>query len=296
MIRSFDARSFPPEAVATAKAGRTVTVCLPARDEEATVGTIVARVHETLVRRHAVVDELLVVDDGSGDATAARAAAAGARVLSAAELVPTGASPGKGQAMWAGLQASSGDIVAFCDADVREFDPAFVLGLVGPLLADDGLGFVKGFYDRPVEGRDGRGGRVTELTARPLIAALFPHLAALRQPLAGECAGRREVLEAVPFVGGYGVDLGLVIDVAARLGTARIAQCDLGRRIHRNRSLDELGAQALAVVQVALQRGGARGAEALPWTSALQRASGEVVPVTMTELPPQRSLGGRRTA
>jgi glucosyl-3-phosphoglycerate synthase len=295
MIRTFHGRDFPATAVAEAKAGRTVSVCLPARDEASTVGPIVERIRRELMGPRPVVDELIVLDDGSSDATAAVAASAGARVVAADDvLAGHAAGPGKGQAMWKALHVSSGDVVVFCDADVRCFDPGFVLGLAGPILADDGPAFVKGFYARPLGGNAGEGGRVTELTARPLIALLHPHLAPLAQPLAGECAGRREVLEAVPFVGGYGVDLGLVIDVADRFGPSCLAQCDLGERIHRNRSLSELGAQAVSVAQVALARGGRPPAGGLPWTAALQRPAGEILPVTMTELPPLCDLPAHR--
>lgn len=300
MIRSYQARDFPAEAVLAAKGGRRVTVCVPARDEEPTVGDVIATVRSELMGDVPVVDELIVVDDGSRDATAAEAASAGARVLRTDSVLPDHpAGPGKGQALWRGVHASTGDVVAFCDADLIGFDPAFVLGLVGPLLADPALALVKGAYERSLHDRPGEGGRVTELTARPLIALLHPALAPLAQPLAGEYAARRDVLESVPFVGGYGVDLGLVIDVAARYGVDSLAQCDLGSRRHRHRSLGELSAQAVAVAQVALERSGARidGDPELPWRSVLHRPHAPSVTVTMTELPPLASLRpSRRTA
>jgi glucosyl-3-phosphoglycerate synthase len=238
------------EALAHAKADRRVSVCLPARDEQPTVGAIVHTLVEDLGERHRLVDEVIVVDDRSDDGTAAAAADAGARVL-------PGPGRGKGAAMQLGLRESHGDIVAFCDADLRHFDAGLVVALLAPLLADgSGIDFVKGFYDRPYEGQWGEGGRVTELVAKPLLRTLFPHLAGLRQPLAGECCGRREVLERVPFVAGYGVDIGLVIDVAARFGTGPLVQADLGRRVHRNRPLAELAPQAEAVLRTALARAG----------------------------------------
>ncbi|MHB1928964.1 MAG: glucosyl-3-phosphoglycerate synthase [Acidimicrobiales bacterium] len=298
MIRSFDARDFPAGAVLAAKGDRRVSVCLPARDEEGTVGTVVSAIREQLMRDVPVVDELVVVDDGSRDATAAVAVAAGATVVTAgAVLAGHPGGPGKGQAMWRGVHATTGDVVAFCDADLLHFDPAFVLGTVGPLLASPELAFVKGFYERPLDGPPGEGGRVTELTARPLITLLHPTLSPLVQPLAGECAGRRDVLESVPFVGGYGVDLGLVIDVAARFGTTAMAQSDLGSRRHRNRNLAELSAQAVAVAQVALERAGWRDGVGLPWPAVLHRPDGVGVAVTMAELPPLRSAHpARRSA
>jgi glucosyl-3-phosphoglycerate synthase len=232
-----------------------VSVCLPAKNEEATVGAIVSAVVAALVERHHVVGEVVVVDDGSTDATAAVAAAAGAVVVSSASVLPEcGPGTGKGEALWKALHAATGRILVFCDADLTDFDPAFVTGLLGPLRDDPGIGFVKGFYDRP-----GGGGRVTELVARPLLELFFPHLLHVRQPLGGEFAARREVLEQVPFVQGYGVDLGLLVDVAARFGPASIAQVDLGTRTHRNRGLDELRHQATSVLRVALQRAGVPG-------------------------------------
>lgn len=277
MLRSFDAADFPAEAVAASKRGRRVSVCIPARDEEATIAGVVGTIRTELAERHRVVDELVVVDDGSTDATAAAASAAGATVVIAADVLrEAGGSHGKGQAMWKGLYSTSGDVVAFCDADIRGLDPALVLGVIGPLLARDDVSFVKGFYDRPLDGRPGEGGRVTELMAKPLLSVLFPHLAGLVQPLAGECAGTREVLESVPFVGGYGVDIGLVIDVACSWGVQRVAQCDLGTRVHRNRSLAELAPVSEAVLRTALARAGhcSQGAAPLEMP-ALRRLLGE---------------------
>jgi glucosyl-3-phosphoglycerate synthase len=284
MRRSYHHREFPAPKVLAAKRGRRVSVCLPARNEEATVAFTVTRIREELVEQWPVVDELVVINDGSTDATADLAAQAGASVLDARDVLPEyGVGPGKGQAMWKAVHVTSGDLVVFCDADVAGFDPAFVLGLVGPLLARDDVSFVKGFYERPLDGRPGEGGRVTELMARPLISSFFPHLADLAQPLSGECAAPREVLESLPFVGGYGVDLGLLIDVSAKFGNAGLVQSDLGVRIHRNRPLADLGPQALAILQVGLCRAGMSGSE---WGSSLVRPGAEPVLVTYTEQPP----------
>jgi glucosyl-3-phosphoglycerate synthase len=281
----FRAGAFPLEEVLAAKADQRVSVVVPARDEEATIGPVVATIVDELAARGAV-DEVVVIDDGSQDATAAVAAAAGAKVHAGAEVLadhPSG--PGKGQAMWRGLHVTSGDVVVFCDADVRGFDGRFVLGLAGPLLARPDLAFVKAHYARPLHGRPGEGGRVTELMARPLVAALFPELSGIVQPLAGECAGRRPVLEAVPFAGGYAVDLGLLIDVARTRGAASIAQCDLGERVHRNRPLTELGPQALAILQLALERSGRD-----PGPATLVRPGAPDAEVALTRLPPLASL------
>jgi glucosyl-3-phosphoglycerate synthase len=290
VLRSFVASDFPAEAVTASKRGRRISVCLPARNEEATIGEVVSVIRKELMESAAVVDELIVIDDGSSDRTADVAVEAGATVADAGTVLPDyGREHGKGQAMWRGVHLSSGDLVVFCDADVRAFSAGFVLGLVGPLLVHDDLQVVKGRYRRPLDGRPGEGGRVTELMARPLISMLFPHLGPLAQPLAGELAARRDVLESVPFVGGYGVDLGLLIDISARYGAGSLAQCDLGERIHRNRDLRELGAQALAILQVALQRSGLAEEDpgaVPPWTTVLQQPGYGQVPVTMTERPP----------
>lgn len=296
VLRSFSSSEFPVERVLDAKGGRRVSVVLPARDEEATVGDVVGVIARELVRRHPVVDELVVVDDGSTDATARRAADAGAEVVTAAEVLPEyGTEHGKGQAMWRGLHVTTGDVVVFCDADIRNLDPGFVLGLVGPLLVHDDVEIVKGFYERSLDGRPGEGGRVTELVARPLISLLFPHLAGLVQPLAGECAGRRDILEAIPFVGGYGVDLALLVDVAERCGSRAIAQCDLGERVHRNRPLGELGAQALAILEMALSRCGLPEGS-VPWSAELLRPGAEAIRVTLTQRPPLLDVPRRKTA
>jgi glucosyl-3-phosphoglycerate synthase len=290
---TFAARDFPAERVEADRRGRRVSVVVPARDEEDTIGEVVSVIRRELMERHHVVDELVVVNDGSTDGTASVAMAAGAEVVDATGVLPDyGTEHGKGQAMWRGLHVTSGDIVAYCDADIRSFGPEFVLGVVGPLLAGDSAAFVKGFYSRPFEGRDGEGGRVTELAARPLIALLFPHLSSLVQPLAGECAGRREVLEAVPFVGGYGVDLGLLIDIAARLGPGAIAQSDLGRRVHRNRPLSQLSAQALAIWQLGVERAGL--IDGAGRTVVLERPGHDPLSLSYDERPPLAEIPAHR--
>lgn len=230
-----------------------VSVCLPALDEEATVGEIVSVIRRELMGVGPVA-ELVVVDDGSTDRTGEVAAKAGARVVSSPGSAP-GRPSGKGTAMAAGLRATTGPTVVFCDADVVNFSADFVTRLLEP-LSDPGVVFVKAFYRRPFGDQPEGGGRVTELLARPVINTLFPHLAAIRQPLAGEIAARRTVLERIAFEPGYAVDLALVIDVAARWGVEAIAQADLAVRRHRNRTLDQLGAQATAILEMALGRAG----------------------------------------
>jgi glucosyl-3-phosphoglycerate synthase len=283
-LRRFHSQDFRIEDLVTAKSGRFVSVCLPARDEEATIGPIVATIRRELVDGAPVVDEILVVDDGSTDRTVAIAADEGATVVAAAEVLPgCGPRSGKGEALWKALGSAKGDILAFCDTDVRDFDAAFVTGLLGPLLTDPEIGFVKGFYERPLAGVVGEGGRVTELVARPLLALLLPHLAPVVQPLAGEFASRREVLERVPFVQGYGVDLGLLVDVAALIGVEAMAQVDLGTRTHRNRPLTELAPAAAAVLRTALDRAGVPLGEE---PAVLVRPGMEPHPIAAGQRPP----------
>ncbi len=294
MLRTFHHAQFDVRRLVAQKAARRVSVCLPARNEESTVARIV-----TAARRLAdagLVDEVLVVDDHSTDATCAVAAAAGARVVPAADILPEyGDGHGKGEALWKSLHESSGDLVVWCDADVSDFTEQFVIGLVGPLLEFGDVAFVKGFYRRLGGDGSDRGGRVTELVARPLLALLFPHLTPVVQPLAGEYAARRDVLEQLPFVQGYGVDVGLLVDVAERYGTDAIAQVDLGVRTHRNRPLDELSPQALAVAATLL----GRAAPGLVKDHAtIVRPGLDPLDVEVTERPPLVSVPAyrRRTA
>jgi glucosyl-3-phosphoglycerate synthase len=254
-LRTHRATEFDRSALLAAKGTTTVSVCLPARNEEPTVGQIVATIRRELVEAVALVDEILVVDDHSSDRTAELARGAGATVVDAGSVLDEhGGGHGKGGALWKSLHASRGDVVLWCDADVHDFDPAFVTGLLGPLLTDPEVGFVKGFYERPLDGQARGGGRVTELVARPVLTMLFPELASVVQPLSGEYGGRREVLERVPFVEGYGVDVGLLIDIAGLIGVGGLAQVDLGTRVHRNRQLHELSPMAAQVLQAMLRR------------------------------------------
>ncbi|MFC5140872.1 glucosyl-3-phosphoglycerate synthase [Actinomycetospora rhizophila] len=240
-----------------AKAGRTVSVVLPALDEEATVGGVVAAVRPLL---GTLVDEIVVVDSGSTDATAARARAAGARVVARDAVLPgVPVRAGKGEVLWRSLAATSGDLVVFLDSDLVDLGPDFVVDLLGPLLTVDGVALVKGFYHRPLRMSDHDaartgGGRVTELTARPALAALRPELAGVVQPLGGEYAATRELLESLPFAAGYGVEIGLLLDTHRERGLDAIAQVDLGVRKHRHRSLRALGATAAEVLDAVVRR------------------------------------------
>lgn len=268
------------------RSGLTASVCLPARDEEATVGAIVTAVRRHLVEEAALVDEIVVVDDHSTDRTAVVAAEAGARVVDARTVLDHhGSGHGKGEALWKSLHASTGDLVAWVDADIVGFDHRFVVGLLAPLITDEEVDFVKGHYHRPESDGIG-GGRVTELLARPLLAQFFPELAEIAQPLSGEYAGRRTLLERLPFVVGYGVDVALLVDAARAVGIDRIAQVDLGTRHHRNRTLDELGPQAFAVSQAILDRAGVRPAG----PAILRRPGHAPLSLDLDERPPVASL------
>jgi len=241
-----------------AKRGRTISVVLPALNEAETVGSVIDTITPML---GGLVDELIVLDSGSTDATATRARAAGARVVTREEALPDVAPrPGKGEALWRSLAATTGDIIVFIDSDLINPDPMFVPRLVGPLLTADGIHLVRGFYRRPLKVGDAEdangGGRVTELVARPLLAALRPELGYVLQPLGGEYAGTRELLASVPFASGYGVEIGILIDTYDRLGLGAIAQVNLGVRTHRNRPLSELGPMSRQIIATLLTRCG----------------------------------------
>ena len=241
-----------------AKRGRTISVVLPALNEAATVGPVI----ETIVPMlGGLVDELIVLDSGSTDDTESRALAAGARVVHREEALPQiPPQPGKGEALWRSLAATTGDFIVFIDSDLINPDPMFVPRLVGPLLTADGIHLVRGFYRRPLKVGDAEdangGGRVTELVARPLLAALRPELGYVLQPLGGEYAGTRELLTSVPFAPGYGVEIGLLVDTYDRYGLDAIAQVNLGVRTHRNRPLSELGPMSRQIIATLLTRCG----------------------------------------
>ncbi len=261
--RSWSAADRPLDQLLDLKraAGTTVSVVLPALDEEATVGAIVEVVRRELIEGLPVplVDELVVIDSGSADRTAEVAAKAGARVVHRDEILPrVPALPGKGEVLWRSLLATTGDIVCFVDADLRDFSASFVSGIVGPLLTDPGVQFVKAMYDRPLGDAPGQGGRVTELVARPLLNLHWPQLAGFVQPLGGEYAVRRSLLERLPFPVGYGVELGLLVDALHTVGLDALAQVDVGVRLHRHQDGQALGRMAAAIyrtAQVRLSRG-----------------------------------------
>ncbi len=261
--RTFRHSDFDVERLIGAKRaqGVTISVAIPALNEESTVGAIVERIRGELMDGVPLVDELAVIDSASSDRTVDAARAAGADVYQDRQILPEmEAFTGKGEALWKSLFVLRGDIILWLDADITNFHPRFVYGPLGPLLTDPEVGYVKSFYRRPLgdqaagAARALEGGRVTELTARPLINMFWPHLAGLLQPLAGEYAGRRTLLEQVPFCTGYGVEIGLLIDIAERFGLEAMAQVDLEERAHRNRPIGELSRMAYAVLHAALTR------------------------------------------
>lgn len=245
--------------------GLTASLVVPARNEAATVGDVVTRVREALVETTDLLDEIVVIDSDSTDDTYAVATDAGAVVHRSAEIRPDlGSMPGKGEAMWKSLFVTSGDVLVFMDADLLDWDTHFVPGLLGPLLTRPEIGLVKGFYERPLLGRDDsaddaaayEGGRVTELVARPLLNLLFPELVGLVQPLAGEWAVRRDLFASLHVPTGYAVETTALIDTLRLRGLDAIAQVDLGRRAHRHQALRDLGGMATQIVAATLDRAG----------------------------------------
>lgn len=246
-------------ALAALKNGQMISVCIPTLDEAETIGGIVETVRRELMERVPLVDEILVIDSDSRDATREIAARAGARVFRSAEIAPEyGSHYGKGENLWKALHAAEGDLICYLDGDIANFHAGFVTGLVGPLLTDPGIDYVKAYYERPLASGDGihsvGGGRVSEILVRPMISMFYPELAPILQPLSGEYAARRSLLETLPFPTGYGVEIAHLIDLVRDGKLGRIAQTDLVRRIHRNRDEGELGDTAFAILRVMLRR------------------------------------------
>lgn len=240
--------------------GVTISVGLPALNEEATIGGVISVLKRALMEEVPLVDEIVVIDSNSTDRTREIAESLGIPVYIHQEVLPEAGEPrhGKGEALWKSLHVLRGDIVAWVDTDVSNMQPSFVYGLVGPLLREPRIGFVKGYYHRPIRVGKGMqhegGGRVTELTARPLLNLFYPLLSGVVQPLAGEYAGRRSVLEQLPFFSGYGVEVGLLIDILEQFGLGALGQVNLNRRAHRNRPLADLSLTAFAIIQVVMSR------------------------------------------
>lgn len=240
--------------------GLTISLGLPALNEEETIGTIVKSVRHELMERHPLLDEIVLIDSRSTDRTRAICEDLGIPVHIHQDILPEhGSYHGKGETLWKSLHVLKGDIIAWIDTDIRNIHPRFVYGLIGPLLKDERIQFVKGFYKRPIRGPGGvlqstGGGRVTELTARPLFNLFYPELSGLIQPLAGEQAGRRTILEQLPFFTGYGVETGLLVDLLLQYGLRAIGQVDLKRRVHRNQSLASLSVMSFGILQVVMNR------------------------------------------
>jgi glucosyl-3-phosphoglycerate synthase len=253
--RSSSWRDWPLERLIRHKADTTVSVVLPTRNQGATIGEIVTGVRR-LVDHAGLVDELVVVDDGSVDDTVKIATDAGASVYQSEEILPEqGARTGKGEALWKAVAVTTGDVIAYVDADLTGFRSYFVTGLLGPLLTDPEVMLVKAYYDRPLmDLAVGGGGRVTELMARPLLNAYFPELAGVVQPLAGEHAARRSLLERLSFAAGHGVETGLLLDTVLEVGLDALAQVDLGQRTHGHHDSATLGQMAAAILHTVLER------------------------------------------
>jgi glucosyl-3-phosphoglycerate synthase len=280
--------------------GATISVVIPARNEERTVAAVVGAICRALVDEVPLVDEVVVMDSDSTDSTAQLAARAGAVVHRTADVSPAaGSFPGKGEALWKSLLITAGDLVVFIDADLTSWGPHFVSGLLGPLLAMPEVQLVKGFYTRVLTETDGststEGGRVTELVARPLISLWWPELAGVVQPLAGEWAARRSLMESLPIPVGYGVELATLMDTAARFGLDAVAQVDLGSRAHRHQANHDLALMAAELLVVAERR---RRIPALPAEADLQQfardESGQARlvtrPIPVTERPPAATV------
>ncbi len=239
--------------------GLKISLAFPTLNEEATIGKEVLIAKGVLMDRYPLLDEIAVIDSGSSDHTLEVARQFGAQTFLASECLPDlGERKGKGENLWKSLYLLRGDIVLWLDADIRNFHPKFITGLLGPLIYRPEIGFVKAFYERPLtlEGgiRTGGGGRVTEILVRPLFNLFYPELTGLIQPLSGEYAGRREVLERIAFSIGYGVETGMLIDIYQRKGLACMAQVDLDQRVHRNQSTVSLGRMAFGILQTFFRR------------------------------------------
>ena len=239
--------------------GHTISLCVPTLDEEGTIARVVSTLRAAVVEEIPLVDELVVIDSGSTDRTRELAAEAGADVILAADILPfRGTRTGKGENLWKALHHCRGDILCFVDGDIGNIHPRFVYGTVGPLLHHPELAYVKGFYERPLLAREGvdprGGGRVTEILVRPLFKRFCPDLAGLHQPLAGEYAARRSILERLAFPTGYGVETAHLVDVWRALGIGAIAQTDLDERVHRNRSLADLGRMSSQILDAFFSR------------------------------------------
>ncbi len=241
-----------------------ISLCIPTLNEETTIGHIIDTLKPNLLDKYNLLDEIIVIDSGSTDGTQKEVEKRGVKFVLAEKILKKhGKVKGKGENLWKSLYVCEGDIIIWLDADIRNIHPRFVYGLVGPLLTHPNIGFVKGFYQRPIKvGKELSplgGGRVTELTIRPLFNMYFPRLSGFIQPLSGEYAGKREYLEKIPFFTGYGVETAMLIDFVKKFGLKKIAQVDLIRRVHRNSSISALSNMAFGILQVFAKRANSLG-------------------------------------
>ena len=239
--------------------GQTISLCLPTLNEESTIGQAIIILKAELADHYPLLDEIAVIDSGSTDNTCEIAASFGADVYTASEhLTQCGQQRGKGENLWKALYLLKGDIIVYVDTDITNIHPRFVYGLVGPLIQNPEVNYVKAFYDRPIAFSGGLratgGGRVTEILIRPLFSLFYPELASILQPLSGEYAGRRSILEQIPYPVGYGVETAMLIDIYQRLGMHGFAQTDLDRRVHRNQETIALGRMAFGLLQTFMSR------------------------------------------
>ncbi len=239
--------------------GLKISLCIPTLNEEKTIGKEIVILKSELMERYPLIDEFAVIDSGSKDKTLEVAASFGADTYSAKDILPeVGNKPGKGENLWKAIYQLKGDIIIYVDADISNIHPRFVYGIVGPLIINESIKYCKAFYDRPITYSSGvrasGGGRVTEILIRPLFSLFFPELTSLIQPLSGEFAVRREVLEKIPFPIGYGVETAHILDVYREWGLEAFAQCDLDQRIHRNQSTNALGKMSFGILQTFLNR------------------------------------------
>ncbi len=241
-----------------------ISLCIPTYNEEGTIGKVITTLKSKLMDKYKLLDEIAVIDSSSTDQTREIARKLGVDVYISSDILKShGSYRGKGENLWKALYVLKGDIICWVDADIKNIDPRFIYGIVGPLLTNDKIGFVKPFYKRPLKVGDRiqplGGGRVTELTIRPLFNLFFPRLSGFIQPLSGEGAGRRETLERIPYFTGYGVEAAMLIDLVKKFGLNSIAQIDLLKRVHRNQELSSLSNMAFTIMQVFAKRANTLG-------------------------------------
>ncbi|MCK6630651.1 MAG: glucosyl-3-phosphoglycerate synthase [Anaerolineae bacterium] len=257
-FNSEEFENLPRLVAAKEKQNLTISLGLPALNEEATVGSVIKVLQDALMKEYPLLDEIVLIDSGSTDRTVEIAQDLGVPIYQHDEILPEyGAYRGKGEALWKSLHVLQGDLIAWVDTDIVNIHPRFVYGILGPLLRRNTVQYVKGFYRRPLRVGDtlqaGGGGRVTELVARPLFNLFYPELSGIVQPLSGEYAGRRKALEQIPFYIGYGVETGLLLALVEGYGISGIAQVDLRQRIHHNQPLGALSRMAFAIIQVFIE-------------------------------------------